>query len=125
MSKRLARSDVRNLVHYSALTFLLISGRYDQVQRDVILKAASPDHFENEVRTLGLLQGHGSFRQLVDVIEGQSIMVLEHLVSNIQHLVNMRPKRKLEELEVKIVAKVMLEGLDRMHELNLAHTGMS
>ena len=92
--------------------------------RDVIVKAARPDLYENEVRTLGLLRGHGSFRQLVDVIEGQSILVLEYLDTNVQHVVNQRPKRRLDDLEVKSVAKIILEGLDHMHELKLVHRGV-
>ena len=78
--------------------------------RDVIVKAARPDLYENEARTLGLLRGHGSFRQLVDVIEGQSILVLEYLDTNVQHVVNQRSKRRLDDLEVKSVAKSYLRG---------------
>jgi serine/threonine protein kinase len=60
---------------------------------------------------------------LVDVIEDQPIMVLDYLVDNIQQVVRMRPKRKLEELEAKGLAKAMLEGLSFMHKMGRAHTG--
>jgi serine/threonine protein kinase len=50
-------------------------------------------------------------------------MVLEYLVGNIQQVVRMRPKRKLEELEAKGLAKAVLEGLSFMHEMGRAHSG--
>ena len=115
----------RQSISCNSITYLLTNASNGQVGKDVIVKAARPDLFENEVRTLENFRGHRSFRQLVDVIQDQPMLVLEYLDTNIQHVVNQRPKRRLEDLEVKFVAKVMLEGLDRMHELKMVHTGMS
>jgi hypothetical protein len=50
-------------------------------------------------------------------------MVLDYLVDDIQQVVRMRPKRKLEELEAKGLPKAMLEGLSFMHEMGRAHSG--
>lgn len=44
-------------------------------------------------------------------------MVLEYLVDNIQQVVRMRPRWKLEELEAKGLAKAVLEGLSFTHEM--------
>lgn len=67
-----------------------------QPPQTVVLKAVRSDHFENEVASLGHLRDQSSFRQLVDLIQNQPVMVLEYRNDNIQHVVNMRPKRKLE-----------------------------
>ena len=93
--------------------------------KDVIVKVARSDLYENEVRTLSLLGGHDFFRQLVVVIEDQSILVLEYLDANTQHVVGQRSKRRLEDLEVESIARVTLKELDRMHELSMLHTGIS
>lgn len=112
------------------LDFLLISGRSDQPARDVIVKAAPTHRIENEVKTLRFLQGHPFIRQVVDEIddsfkiEHQSIVVLEHLTDNIQHVVNLQPKRRLKAREVKATAKAVLKGLEWMHSKGFAHTGM-
>ncbi|KAL8939938.1 MAG: hypothetical protein Q9211_002511 [Gyalolechia sp. 1 TL-2023] len=94
-------------------------------QQHVILKEAHHNRFfDAEVNALdGYLRGHGSFRQLVNIIPDTKIMVFEYLADNLQNvLYNTRPRRKLEEEEVKRVTKVVLKGLATMHEKNYAHT---
>jgi 4'-phosphopantetheinyl transferase EntD len=49
-------------------------------------------------------------------------MVLERLTSNMQSVVNARPKRKLQSGEVRSVAKAVLERLRDLHALGIAHT---
>ncbi len=65
-----------------------------------------------------------SFRQLLDIFRRQKIMVYEYLADNLHSELYSRPQRKLEEEEVKKVARVVLEGLATTHEKNMAHTGM-
>ena len=103
---------------------LLICDSNDQ-QR-VILKETHDDRsFSAEVNALdGYLRGHGSFRQLVNIIPDQEIIVFEHLADNLHNVLYTRPQRKLGEDEVKMVTRVVLKGLATMHEKNLAHTGM-
>ena len=105
------------------ITSMLRDSSTQQPSRSFLIKVARSDHFDNETSTLRLLWGHKSFRQLVDVIDDQPIMVLEYLPGNVQRTVNMRPKRRLEIWEARSVAKVMLEGLSTLHEMNRAHTG--
>jgi hypothetical protein len=105
------------------ITSMLRDNSTQQPSRSFLIKVARSDHFDNETSTLRLLWGHKSFRQLVDVIDDQPIMVLEYLPGNVQRTVNMRPKRRLEIWEARSVAKVMLEGLSTLHEMNRAHTG--
>ena len=50
-------------------------------------------------------------------------MVYEYLADNLHHILYSRPQRKLEEVEVKRVTRVILKGLATMHKQNMAHTG--
>ncbi|KAK2733372.1 hypothetical protein FQN55_003385 [Onygenales sp. PD_40] len=87
--------------------------------RTVILKSARPDLFRNELKALAIVQDHASFRQLLDVIDGQEIMVLEHLAGNLHDVATKRPSLALERSEVKPVAKVLLQGVDFLHSRNI------
>ena len=104
--------------------FLLIHDSNDQ--QCVILKEAQDSRsFNAEVNALdGYLRGHGSFRQLINVVPDQKIMVYEYLADNLHHVLYTRPQRRLKEEEVKRVTKVVLKGLATMHEKNMAHTGI-
>ncbi|KAK2763495.1 hypothetical protein FQN53_007327 [Emmonsiellopsis sp. PD_33] len=90
--------------------------------RTVILKGARPDLFRNELKTLAIVQDHASFRQLLDVIDGQEIMVLEHLAGNLHDVATKWLSLALERSEVKPVAKVLLQGVDFLHSCNIVHT---
>lgn len=94
-------------------------------QRVILKEAYNNQSFNAEVDALdGYLRGHGSFRQLVDMIPDQKITIYEYLSDNLHNVLYTRPQRKLEEEEVKRVTSVVLKGLVTMHEKNLAHTGM-
>lgn len=94
-------------------------------QQRVILKETHDNQsFNAEVNALdGYLRGHGSFRQLVNIIPDQKIMVYGYFADNLHDVLYKRPQRKLEEEEIKRVTSVVRKGLT-MHEKNLAHTGM-
>jgi len=94
-------------------------------QRVVLKEAQNSQSFNAEVNALdGYLRGHGSFRQLVNTIPDQKIVVYEYLADNLHSVLYSRPQQKFEEEEVKKVTKVVLKGLATMHEKNMAHTGM-
>lgn len=108
----------------SVLICLLIDDSNDQ-QRVILKEARDSQSFNAEVNALdGYLRGHPSFRQLVNIIPNQKIIVFEYLADNLHNVLYTRPQRKLEEEEVKQVTRVVLKGLATMHEKNLAHTGM-
>ncbi|KAK2811211.1 hypothetical protein FQN50_002308 [Emmonsiellopsis sp. PD_5] len=71
----------------------------------VILKSDRADLFRNELETLAI-----------------EIMVLEHLAGNLHDVSIKRPGLALERSEVKSVAKVLLQGLDFLHNRNIVHT---
>ena len=97
----------------------------DDQQRIIIKEAHNSQSFNAEVNALdGYLHGHGSFRQLVNIIPDQKIAVYEYLADNLHNVLYSRPQQKLEEEEVKRVTKVVLKGLATMHEKSMAHTGM-
>ena len=86
----------------------------------------SSQSFDAEVNALsGYLHGHGSFRQLVNIIPDKKVGVYEYLDDNLHKVLYARPQRKLEEEEVKRVTKIVLKGLATMHEKNMAHTSIS
>ena len=93
-------------------------------QRVILKEAYNSQSYNAEVNALdGYLRGHGSFRQLVNIIPDQKIMVFEYLTDNLHNVLYSRPRRRLEEEEVKKVARVVLKGLATIHEKNMAHTG--
>ena len=95
-------------------------------QQHVILKELHDNQsFNAEVNALnGYLRDHDSFRQIVNTIPNQKIIIYEYLADNLHNVLYTRPQRKLQEEEVKRVTKVVLKGLVTIHENNLAHTGM-
>ena len=104
---------------------ILLMGDSNDQQRVVLKEIRDNQSFNAEVNALdGYLRGHGSFRQLVNIIPDQKILVYEYLADNLHSVLYTRPQRKLEEAEVKRVTRVVLKGLATMHEKNLAHTGM-
>ena len=69
---------------------------HDQ-QRVILKEAHDSQSFNAEVNALdGYLRGHGSFRQLVNIIPDQKIMIYEYLADNLHNVLYMRPQRKLE-----------------------------
>ena len=94
-------------------------------QKPVIVKEALNSYsYDVEGNALdGYLRGHTSFRQLINLIPDQKIMIFEHLAENLHSVIYTNPGRRLKEEEVKRVAKVILKGLATMHEEGVAHTG--
>lgn len=91
----------------------------------ILKEARDSQSFNAEASALdGYLRGHGSFRQLVDLIPDKKIMVYEYLSDNLHNVLYTRTQRKLEEEEVKRLARVVLKGLATMHKEGVAHTGM-
>lgn len=98
----------------------------NEQQRVILKEAPNSLSFNAEANALdGYLRGHGSFRQLVNMIPDQKILIFEYLADNLHNVLYSRPQQKLEEEEVKRVARVVLKGLATMHEKNMAHTGTS
>ena len=96
----------------------------DEQQRVVLKEAHTAQSFNAEVNALnGYLRGHSSFRQVVNMIPDQKIVVYEYLADNLHNVLYSRPQQKLREDEVKRVTRVVLKGLTTMHEKNMAHTG--
>ena len=96
----------------------------DGQQRVIVKEARDDESFDGEVNLLdGCLRGHSSFRQLVNTVPDQKIMVSEYMTENLHHVLYSRPKRKFLEEEVKRITKVVLKGLATMHKSNFAHTG--
>ena len=102
---------------------LLICGSDDH-QHVVLKEAYDSRSYDAEASALGgYLRGHNSFRQLINLVPDQKIMVYEYLADNLHAVLYARSQRKLEKEEVKRVAKVVLKGLVTMHEEGIAHTG--
>ena len=102
-----------------------MSDSNDDRRRVILKEAHNSQSFDAEVGALdGYLRDHGSFRQLINIIPDQKVMVFEYLADNLHHVLYSRPRRKLEEEAVKRVTSVVLKGLVTMHEKNMAHTGM-
>lgn len=129
---RLIRNDCQNVwlgkrygdpLGGTVLQSLLICGSNDH--HPVTLKEAlNSQSYNAEANALnGYLRGHDSFRQLINLIPDQKIMVYEYLADNLHNVLYTRSQRKLEKEEVKRLTKVVLKGLATMHEEGIAHTG--
>ncbi|KAI9723062.1 MAG: hypothetical protein M1835_003940, partial [Candelina submexicana] len=98
-------------------------GKSNDQQHIILKEARNSQSFNAEANALdGYLLGHSSFRQLVNLIPDQKIMVYEYLSDNLHNVLYTRPQRKLEEEEVKRLTWVILKGLVTMHEEGIAHT---
>ena len=90
----------------------------------ILKEARDSQSFNAEANALdGYLRGHGSFRQLVNLVPDKKIIVYEYLSDNLHNVLYTRTQRKLEEEEVKRLTRVVLKGLATMHEEGVAHTG--
>ena len=86
----------------------------------VIVKTALKHRLDNEREVLKYFQGRSCIRQLVDEIQEPAALVLEHLGDN---LLNASNSKRLGRLDIKLIAKRVLEALDMFHEAGYAHTG--
>ncbi|KAH8719359.1 kinase-like domain-containing protein [Phaeosphaeriaceae sp. PMI808] len=85
----------------------------------VIIKTAPMNRLKNERELLNTFQGCPHIRPLLDQIEEPPTLVLESLQDNLLTASN---TKKLERLEIKFVAKEVLEALNSFHEAGYAHT---
>ena len=86
----------------------------------VIKRASHPHAFHTEREVLRAVRKLIWFRQMVDVIDDQSSLVLEFLDDN---LLEVCSQQRLENWEVKKVARTILEVLAMLHENGYVHTG--
>jgi casein kinase II subunit alpha len=87
----------------------------------VIVKPALKHRLDNEREVLKYFQGRSCIRQLVDEIQEPAALVLEHLGDN---LLNVSNSNRLGRLDIKFVAKRVLEALDVFHGAGYVHTGI-
>lgn len=86
----------------------------------VIVKTALKHRLDNEREVLKYFQGRSCIRQLVDEIQEPAALVLEHLGDN---LLNASNSKRLGRLDIKLIAKRVLEALNMFHEAGYVHTG--
>ncbi|TAQ86787.1 hypothetical protein B7494_g4876 [Chlorociboria aeruginascens] len=85
----------------------------------VIVKTAPKLRLDNEHQVLQRFHERPHIRQLIDVIEQPPAIVLEHFDDNLLHASN---SKKLERVDVKLVARSILEALKLLHEDGFVHT---
>jgi casein kinase II subunit alpha len=74
----------------------------------------------NEREILEIVQNHICVRQMIDIIESHSSLVLEYLDDN---LLDVCSRKRLKSSDIKIVARTVLEALAVLHENGFVHTG--
>ncbi|KAF4634388.1 hypothetical protein G7Y89_g3721 [Cudoniella acicularis] len=85
----------------------------------VIIKTAPKERLENERNVLRHFQGHPHIRQLLDETRDPPSMVLKYLDAN---LLDASGEKSIEGLDVKFVAKGILQALQALHEDGYTHT---
>ncbi|TVY42127.1 Casein kinase II subunit alpha, partial [Lachnellula occidentalis] len=85
----------------------------------VVVKTAPAARFENERNILKQFQGRPYIRQMLDETKEPPSMVLKHLDVN---LLSASAEKAIQGLDVKIVAKIILQALRALHEEGYAHT---
>ncbi|TVY17231.1 3-phosphoinositide-dependent protein kinase B [Lachnellula arida] len=85
----------------------------------VVVKTAPAERFENERSILTLFQDRPCIRQMLDEIKGAPFMVLRHLDVN---LLSASAEKGIGGIDVKLVAKRILQALHALHEEGYTHT---
>lgn len=96
----------------------------DQHQQIVVVKSIRHFRLQNERDVLLRFQNRTPFiRPLIDevVCPSAPALILRHLDDDLLHASN---TRRLNRLEVKYVAKRVLESLSVLHDEGFVHTGM-
>ena len=95
-------------------------------QQYIILKEARDNQsFNVETNVLDeYFLDHRFFRQLVNLISNQKIMMYEYLSDNLHNVLYTRSQRKLEEEKIKRLIWVVLKSLMTMHKKSIAHNHM-
>ena len=86
----------------------------------VIVKTAPKLRLDKEREVLQRFYKRPHTRQLIDVIEQPPAIVLEYYDDNLLHASN---SKKLERVDLKFVARSILEALRVLHEDGSVHTG--
>jgi casein kinase II subunit alpha len=92
----------------------------DENARHVVIKRAPPHLLKIQREILQMVKNHMCVRQMIDIIESDSSLVLEYLDNNLLDVCN---RKRLESSEVKFVARTILEALAVLHEKGFVHTG--
>ena len=88
----------------------------------VIIKSAPKYRLDNERDVLKHFHARPGIRQLLDETQDPPSLVLKHLDDNLLTASN---SKKLENPEVKSIAKRILEALQAFHEDGYVHTGIA
>ena len=75
-----------------------------------------------EREILVMVQNHTCVRQMIDIIESHSSLVLEYLDDN---LLDVCSRNRLQGSDLKVVAHTVLEALAMLHGNGFVHTGQS
>jgi casein kinase II subunit alpha len=86
----------------------------------VIVKSAPKYRLDNEREILERFPGRPCIRQLIDKAADPPCLVMEHLDDN---LLNASNTEKLDRMDIKFVARNILEALKVFHEAGCVHTG--
>ena len=87
----------------------------------MVIKRAPPHLLSIEREIIGTLQNHTCIRQMIDVIETPSSLVLEYLNDN---LLDVCSRKRREGSDVKVVARTVLEAPAALHKNGFVHTGL-
>ncbi|TVY49983.1 Serine/threonine-protein kinase ppk5 [Lachnellula cervina] len=92
--------------------------RNSQVDK-VVVKTAPAERFENERNILRNFQGRPYIRQMLDETKEPRSIVLKHLDVN---LLSASAEKAIDSIDVKLVAKRILQALHALHEEGYTHT---
>ncbi|KAL2060283.1 hypothetical protein VTL71DRAFT_9678 [Oculimacula yallundae] len=85
----------------------------------VVIKSAIQVLLQNETKHLNALRGSNRIRQIIDTVVSTPAIVLEYVEGDLRSL---SIRRKLERIEIKTIAKQLLEALAFAHARNIVHT---
>lgn len=86
----------------------------------MIVKTGPKHRLDKEREVLQRFHERPHIRQLIDTIQQPPAIVLEYLDDNLLRASN---SKKLERVDVKFVARSILEALKMLHEDGYVHTG--
>ena len=86
----------------------------------MVIKRAPSHLLSIEREILEVVQTYTCVRQMIDIIESQSSLVLEYLDDN---LLDVCSRKRLEGSHVKVVAWTVLKALAVLHKNGFVHTG--
>lgn len=87
----------------------------------VTVKTAPDWPLKNELAVLEAVRDNPYIRPIIDSSDNPPSLILKHLDDN---LLNASNARKLDRVEVKYVARNILQALDGLHSRGYVHTGI-